>query len=371
MDLQFVMTNPGTETNQFMSNLHLTPSEPHPTVGNPEDDQSMSDLLLTSSHTHSTLGDLENWVLSMLNDSGDGGVKDADDLPSPSKIPVEGIPSPGLAADAAAGAEIGQPASGSREVGGDRFLPSAGAPHVAVGNELPPGHGSHVQMEGDQSLAHARCCTDISTDRVGAVPETGSLEGDGSRGPLELPVGHVASSSSATGPDYLHLKSAEGFIQPDTGTYEVGNPGPSTSRTAEEIPTSEFSIDLLFKKKFSINFLEEVAFLRELLENRFYFGDLKLLHRLVHPQKPPTSQQRYITKFEPKLDDGDKKAGYWKEKEAKAIRDASASRNIVGLKRTLEYMKGNKRTHWLADEYVALEPAGHDAWHILVRTHPH
>ena len=153
MDLQFVMTNPGTETNQFMSNLHLTPSEPHPTVGNPEDDQSMSDL---------------NWVLSMLNDSGDGGVKDADDLPSPSKIPVEGIPSPGLAA----------------EVGGDRFLPSAGAPHVAVGNELPPGHGSHVQMEGDQSLAHARCCTDISTDRVGAVPETGSLEGDGSRGPL-------------------------------------------------------------------------------------------------------------------------------------------------------------------------------------------
>jgi hypothetical protein len=89
----------------------------------------------------------------------------------------------------------------------------------------------------------------------------------------------------------------------------------------------------------------------------------------VHPQKPPTSQQRYITKFEPKLDDGDKKAGYWKEKEAKAIRDASASRNIVGLKRTLEYMKGNKRTHWLADEYVALEPAG-DVW-LLVRTHPH
>jgi len=296
----------------------------------------------------------------MLNDSGDGGVKDADDLPSPSKIPVEGIPSPGLAADAAAGAEIGQPASGSREVGGDRFLPSAGAPHVAVGNELPPGHGSHVQMEGDQSLAHARCCTDISTDMVGAVPETGSLEGDGSRGPLELAVGHVASSSSATGPDYLHLKSAEGFIQPDTGTYEVGNPGPSTSRTAEEeIPTSEFSIDDL----------EEVAFLRELGENLFYFGDLKLLHRLVHPQKPPTSQQRYITKFEPKLDDGDKKAGYWKEKEAKAIRDASASRNIVGLKRTLEYMKGNKRTHWLADEYVALEPAG-DVW-LLVRTHPH
>jgi len=93
-----------------------------------------------------------------------------------------------------------------------------------TGPELPPGHGSHVLMEGDQSLAHARCCTDISTDMVGAVPETGSLEGDGSRGPLELAVGHVASSSSATGPDYLHLKSAEGFIQPDTGTYEVGNP---------------------------------------------------------------------------------------------------------------------------------------------------
>ena len=223
--------------------LHLSAAEP-----SLRKKAAASEYLLTSSHTHSTLGDLENWVLSMLNDSGDGGVKDADDLPSPSKIPVEGIPSPGLAADAAAVAEIVQPASGS--LGGASFIPSAGAPHVAVGNELPPGHGSHVQMEGDQSLAHARCCTDISTDRVGAVPETGSLEGDGSRGPLELPVGHVASSSSATGPDYLHLKSAEGFIQPDTGTYEVGNPGPSTSRTAEEeIPTSEFSIDLLFKKK--------------------------------------------------------------------------------------------------------------------------
>ena len=94
-------------------------------------------------------------------------------------------------------------------------------------------------------------------------------------------------------------------------------------------------------------------------------------HRFVRPRVIPTSAQRYLTRFVPKLDDGDKKAGYWKEKEAKAIRDASsASRNIVGLKRTLEYTKGNKRTHWLADEYVALDPWGHDAMHILVRK-PH
>jgi len=90
----------------------------------------------------------------------------------------------------------------------------------------------------------------------------------------------------------------------------------------------------------------------------------------VHPQKPPTSQQRYITKFEPKLDDGDKKAGYWKEKEAKAIRDPSGSRDILGLTRTLEYMNGSKRTHWLADEYVALKPCGEGAMQIRVWAQP-
>ena len=59
------------------------------------------------------------------------------------------------------------------------------------------------------------------------------------------------------------------------------------------------------------------------------------------------------------------------EKDAKAIRDPSDSRNIIGLKRTLEYMNGNKRRHrWFADEYVALERWGHGAVRILVRTHP-
>ena len=94
-------------------------------------------------------------------------------------------------------------------------------------------------------------------------------------------------------------------------------------------------------------------------------------HRFVRPQVTPTSAQRYLTRFVPKLDDGDKKAGYWMEKEAKAIRDPSDSRNIIGLKRTLEYMNGNKRRHrWFADEYIAFERWDRGAVRIRVRTHP-
>jgi len=125
----------------------------------------------------------------------------------------------------------------------------------------------------------------------------------------------------------------------------------------------------------------------------------------VDPQEPPTSKQSYITRFqgknsiggegkegseeggneeeeergrgrkrsEPPLGSGagsgdkktDKKASYWKEKEVKAIRDLlSASGDILGLKRTLEYMKCGKRTRWLADEYVALKPCGEGAMQI-------
>ncbi|XP_039818761.1 uncharacterized protein LOC120681322 [Panicum virgatum] len=100
-----------------------------------------------------------------------------------------------------------------------------------------------------------------------------------------------------------------------------------------------------------------------LIKNRIN-GDCKYRGFFGDPQEPPTSKQSYITRFQGKLDDGDKKAGYWKEKEAKAIRDPSASGDILGLWRTLEYMKCGKRTHWLADEYVALKPCGEGAMQI-------
>jgi len=130
-------------------------------------------------------------VFSALLNDFDGGVHEHH--PSAPETRVDGVRSPG-----AASAEIGQPASVS--FGGDSLLPSAGAPHVAVEDELPPLHGSHVQMEGAQSLlGHEHCrTTDFSTATVGAVPEPGSLDDDGIRGPRALPVGHVASSASAT-----------------------------------------------------------------------------------------------------------------------------------------------------------------------------
>jgi hypothetical protein len=93
----------------------------------------------------------------------------------------------------------------------------------AQGSELPqgPGHGSHVHMvmEG--------FCTDISTAQNGAVLEAGSVEDD--IGPprrrrrrrlIHGVVGHGEASSSAKICPGLHSdpKSAQGFIQPDTGT---------------------------------------------------------------------------------------------------------------------------------------------------------
>jgi len=123
--------------------------------------------------------DLLEFDVSALFNDFDGGHH-----PSAPETRVDGVRSPG-----AASAETGQPASVS--FGGDSLLPSAGAPHVAVEDELPPLHGSHVQMEGAQSLlGHEHCrTTDISTATVGAVPvpEPG-WDDDGIRGPRALPV---------------------------------------------------------------------------------------------------------------------------------------------------------------------------------------
>jgi hypothetical protein len=306
-----------------MSDLPLTSSHPHPTVGNPEDDQSMSDFLWTSSHTNSTLGgpgdqfmDFDDWYCKyMLNDSGDSGVKDADELPSPSEIRMEGIPSPGLAADAAAVAEIGQPASGL--LGENSLVTSA-----AVANKLPP-----ARMELSDGVCRDQSLFDISTSTAHAMHHAGALDDDGIRGP----------------------HPAQGLLQPDQVKIRDIN------------QCSISLLDSLVKKEIEY---QELA-------------DLYCESYLVDPWEPPTSQQGYFTRFVAKLDDDkkdkkaddNKKAGCWKEKEAKAIRDP-ASRNIIGIKRTLEFMNGRKRTHWLADEYVALEPWGHDAVHILVRT-PH
>jgi len=152
--------------------------------------------------------DLLEFDVSALFNDFDGGHH-----PSAPETRVDGVRSPG-----AASAETGQPASVS--FGGDSLLPSAGAPHVAVEDELPPLHGSHVQMEGAQSLlGHEHCrTTDISTATVGAVPEPGSLDDDGIRGPRALPVGHVASSSSATGLD--NLFSQRGIVQKELDLFK-------------------------------------------------------------------------------------------------------------------------------------------------------
>ncbi|XP_025823136.1 uncharacterized protein LOC112899020 isoform X3 [Panicum hallii] len=324
------MANHGTETNQFMSNLPLTSSHPHPTVGNPGDDQSMSDLHLTSSHTHSTLGDPgdqfidfdESDWMSVLNDSGDSGVKDADVLPSPSEIRMEGIPSPGLAADAAAVAEIGQPASGL--LGEHSRLTSA-----AVANKLPP-----ARMELSDGVCRDQSLFDISTSTARAMHHAGALDDNSIRGP----------------------HPARGHFQPDMGTVDVRNPCPFS----EMLEVTRLLEDLLKEKPSQ----EEADFIRDISEFRKFNYTIAPKDYLVQPWVHPTRNRRYITRFVAKLDD-DKKAGYWKEKEAKAIRDPSASRNIIGMKRTLEFMNGGKRTHWLADEYVALEPWGHDALHIL------
>ncbi|PUZ48930.1 hypothetical protein GQ55_7G284800 [Panicum hallii var. hallii] len=355
------MANHGTETNQFMSNLPLPSSHPHPTVGNPGDDQSMSDLPLTSSHPHPTVGNPEDdqsmsdllWTSShtnsthggpgdqfmgvgdwysmcMLNGSGDSGVKDAIDIPSPSEIRMEGIPSPGLAADAAAVAEIGQPASGL--LGENSLVTSA-----AVANKLPP-----ARMELSDGVCRDQSLFDISTSTARAMHHAGALDDDGIRGP----------------------HPAQGLLQPDQIKIRV-----------EHITQYYISrLDSLVKKE---KWYQEVADL--FCNMTIGFNQEKSLVKyirgyLADPLEPPTSKQGYFTRFMAKLDDDkedkkaddNKKAGYWKEKEAKAIRDP-ASRNIIGIKRTLEFMNRNRRkwTHWLADEYVALEPRGHDAVHIL------
>jgi len=311
---------------------------------------------------------LECDVSALFNDF-DGGHH-----PSAPETRVDGVRSPG-----AASAETGQPASVS--FGGDSLLPSAGAPHVAVEDELPPLHGSHVQMEGAQSLlGHEHCrTTDISTATVGAVPEPG-WDDDGIRGPRALPVlpvGLLASSSSATVLcELLDIMAPERIDEP-----------------------------LLVRALHDAGDYWEKLLLSCIIDER------KARGFFVDPQEPPTSKQSYITRFqgknsiggegkegseeggneeeeergrgrkrsEPPLGSGagsgdkkaDKKASYWKEKEVKAIRDLlSASGDILGLKRTLEYMKCGKRTRWLADEYVALKPCGEGAMQIRVWAQP-
>ncbi|CAN6229571.1 unnamed protein product [Urochloa humidicola] len=344
-DLCVVMATPGMGTDQSIF--------PHPTLGNTED-QSMSDLpfphpltslldadiSLTSSHHHPSLGN-----------SGDQSM----DRPLLPTDLLDIDPSEFDAFDwSAAPGQICQPAPGSS--GDDSFLTPGGALHVAVGNELrePAGHGSRVQMDG---------CTDVSTPTVGTILE---LEDVGTRvqpiGPqvLQLHVGHVASSS-ATGRDYqLCRKSALGFIQPDTaGTDGVGDPRPPTTPGKIRV-----LVDRLTEKHYQndpdlIHDLKDaVLFLNNMRPKSSKLGLHDISHRFVDPHDPPTANGRYITTFMARLEgDEDKpKVAYWKEKDVKAIRDPSAAGKIIGLKRTLAYTNGSKRTHWLADEYIALDP---------------
>jgi hypothetical protein len=357
------MANHGKETNQSMSNLLLPSSHPHPTVGNPGDDQSMSNLLLPSSHPHPTVGNPGDdqsmsdplWTSSHPHSTHGGpeddqfmGVDDwygmSIDIPSPSEILMEGIPSPGLAADAAAVAEIGEPASGS--LGENSLLTSA-----AVANKLPPAR--HRQHRGEKHYMelYDRTFFDVSTSTARAMRITAALDDDGIHG----------------------SHPAQGLLQP------------------EQVKTRVQILALIKKKyKMGIRYEEEAELIRlmtiQFKKEKSISNDR--IDYLADPFEPPTSKQCYFTRFmamlfdnkkadddkkDKKADDDkkdEKKAGYWKEKETKAIRDPSASRNIIGMKRTLEFMNGGKRTRWLADEYVALEPWGHDAVHILVRT-PH
>ncbi|RLM73895.1 hypothetical protein C2845_PM15G22270 [Panicum miliaceum] len=325
VDLQFVMAKPI----HVQSPLDII--TPHPTVvSNPEDDQSMFDLSWKLSHPHPSLGNPGDQLMdSSLPPRGpretDPSVDLDDDfdweamlneLASPPEIRLDGVPSPGLAADAAAGAEIGQPTPGG-SLGGDSFLPSAGAPHVA--EAAPNVRAGGALLPGSLREPELFRRTSRRSQKYELLPKTGT-----------------SASSSATGPD---LKSADGFIQPETGLMGY-------------LARDKIDGKLMVQKM--------VALGKVILSA---ISDRKD-HGFVHPQEPPTSKQRYITRFVAKLDDGDKKAGYWKEKEAKAIRDESASSNIIGLKRTLEYMNGCKRTHFVADEYVALEPCGEGALQI-------
>ncbi|CAL5030010.1 unnamed protein product [Urochloa decumbens] len=369
------------------ADISLTSSHRHPTaLGNPGD-QSMSDLPLASSHRHYNPGDqsMDRSLLPAELLETDPFEFDAseyiywsavpvpdgfgdDDLHSVPGIRVDGAPSLGLAVDSGVRGEIGQPASAS--FGADNFF------HVAVGDELPEptGHGSHVQMHDGQFLAHV----------VDAVLEAGPLGNDdgGGGGTRPLPVGHVALS--ATEPDYLRLKSAQaqGFIE---STDEVGNnPGLSSW---DRLTTDSIRLCRDLTEKGYQHDADVIRDLRRLrvesdrkqcgiTPTRQYIDGWKNLWKmdsLVHPQEPPTTSTRsYFTSFMTRLEGDKPKAGYWKEKDVKAIRDPSAPRSIMGLKRTLEYMKDNKRTHWLADEFVALEPCGSDAVQIqeeiVVRT---
>jgi hypothetical protein len=97
--------------------------------------------------------------------------------------------------------------------------------------------------------------------------------------------------------------------------------------------------------------------------------------RYVNPREEPSRRGRYITTFDPRLEgekpkNGSRSHGYWSEIDAKPIRDPSALRNIIGLRRTLEYMDGSTRTRWRANEYVAVEALlGDDMW-IQVKKQP-
>ncbi|CAL5070001.1 unnamed protein product [Urochloa decumbens] len=339
-------------TSFFDADLPLTSSHRHNTLGNPGD-QSMSDLPLTSSHGHSTLGNpgdqsmdrsllpaelLEtdpfefdaseyiDWsAVPELHGSG------YDELPSVPEIRVDGVPSLGLAADAAARGEIGHPASGSSP---------GGALHVAVGDELPEptgtGHASHVQMEGS---------TVISTATIGAVLEAGSLEDK------DTDFRSLIVETQDEDPTLVikHDPRARKFdIDTLFPIFRAAAIGSLTTKTYQE--DAHLIRDL------------NTAFVAS--HGKFY-GD-----RFVDPQDPPSvnslRRDSYITRFLTRLE-GDKdksKEGYWKEKDVKVIRDPSARRNIIGLKRTLAYMNGSKRTHWLADEYVALDSLGDGAVQI-------
>jgi hypothetical protein len=123
-------------------------------------------------------------------------------------------------------------------------------------------------------------------------------------------------------------------------------------------------LDLIDKKSIQ----EEpdlIRAIRQALENR----DWLISNNVIYdPREGPKAEGGYITTFV--SFEGDDQCN-WKEKEVEAIRDPASWQTIIGLKRTLEYMKGgDKGKRLFATEYVAVEPCGGDDVQIRVRTQP-
>ena len=61
-------------------------------------------------------------------------------------------------------------------------------------------------------------------------------------------TGGDGASSSTTGPDFPRLRSNRGFFQPDTGTVDIGNPGPFTPGTDKGSSAERISREQLWER---------------------------------------------------------------------------------------------------------------------------